>query len=68
MDIWFFFFKFGAILCTTAYENLCKVLCGYVFNYLEHSTILMLTVQNQVVSFIRLKVQSSQDCPQPAVN
>lgn len=64
----FFFFQFGAILCTTAYEHLCKVLCGYVFNYLEHSTILMLTVQNQVVSFIRLKVQSSQDCPQPAVN
>ena len=45
-----------------------KFLWGYVFNYLEHSTILMLTVQNQVVSFIRLKVQSSQDCPQPAVN
>lgn len=66
--LFFFFFQFGAILCTTAYEHLCKVLCGYVFNYLEHSTILMLTVQSQVVSFIRLKVQSSQDCPQPAVN
>ena len=47
----FFFFQFGAILCTTAYEPLCKILCGYVFNYLEHSAILMLTIQSQVVSF-----------------
>lgn len=46
-----FFFQFGAILCTTTYEHLCQILCGYVFNYLEHSAILMLTIQSQVVSF-----------------
>ena len=47
----FFFFQLGAILCTTAYEHSRKILCGYVFNYLEHSAVLMLTTQSQVVSF-----------------
>ena len=51
MDICFFFFQLGAILCTTAYEHSHKILCGYVFNYLEHSAVLMLTTQSQVVSF-----------------